>query len=224
MEIADSQVETTLNSMAGRMRTTPDKFLQALRQAGISPAMFKRKLRADLAWSEIVRGKFQASLQVRDADVSNALQIRKEEQKITVFEYTLRPILFVASSGAAPQLMEARRREAEALRARFQNCDEGLRLARGMRDVAVREPILRSSADVNNKQREVLDATAIGHLTPPDLTPQGIEVFAVCAKKQTKGENAAATDVRNELFGQKFQAQGKEYMQQLRRTAMIEYK
>jgi peptidyl-prolyl cis-trans isomerase SurA len=121
-------------------------------------------------------------------------------------------------------MLEARRREAEGLRARFQNCDDGLRLARGLRDVAVREPILRNSADVSAKQREVLDGTAVGHLTPPDVTPQGIEVFAVCSKKATTGTNAAATDVRNELFGQKFEAQGKEYLQKLRRAAMIEYK
>jgi peptidyl-prolyl cis-trans isomerase SurA len=224
MDITDAQVDATLGTMAGRMRASTDKFLEVLRHAGISPTSFKRKIRADIAWGEIVRGKFQARLQVRDADVSNVLQENKEGQTIAAYEYTLRPILFVTPTSAPVPMVEARRREAEGLRTRFENCDSGLRIARALRDVAVREPLMRNSADLSAKLREVLDNTALGHLTPPDVTPQGIEVFAVCDKKATKGENAASHDVRQKLFGQKFEAEGKQYLQKLRHTAMIEYK
>ena len=47
-------------------------------------------------------------------------------------------------------------------------------------DVAVRETITRQSADLGQQQRDVLNNTPVGRLTPPEVTPQGVEVFAVC--------------------------------------------
>jgi peptidyl-prolyl cis-trans isomerase SurA len=209
--------------MATRMRTDAQQFAKALSGSGVSINALRRKLRADLAWNQIVRGKFQNNLIVADKDIAAAVQSRKKDDKAAV-EYTLRPILLLVPRGAGDAAIESRRREADALRTRFQNCDDGVKLARGLKDVAVREPLTRSSADLGAKLRELLDGMEIGRLTPPDITPQGVEVFALCAKKQAKGDTGAERDVREELFGERFQAQGKKYLQELRRSAMIETK
>jgi hypothetical protein len=101
------------------------------------------------------------------------------------YDYTLRPILFVAPRGDTA-FQEARREDAEALRARFTTCDSGLLFARSMRDVAVREPITKNSSNLVPALRQILDKTEVGHLTPPETTSQGIELFALCEKKETK--------------------------------------
>jgi peptidyl-prolyl cis-trans isomerase SurA len=222
LEISDADVDTTFTSMAQRMRVNPEQFAQALAQAGISASILKRKIRADLMWQQIVRGKFQPSLQVRDRDVATVLDSRRKDGDAVGYEYTLRPILFIVPRGAAVNELESRRREAEGLRNRFANCDEGLRLARGLRDVAVRDPITKTSGDLTAKLREVLDSTPVGKVTAPDITPQGVEVFAVCAKKESTISKVGERDVREELFGEKFTAQGKKYLQELRRSAMIQ--
>jgi peptidyl-prolyl cis-trans isomerase SurA len=222
LEVSDAEVDSTLAGMAQRMRANREQFEQALGQAGISVPALKRKIRADLLWQQIVRGKFQPSLQVRDRDVAAVLDSRKKDGDAVGYEYTLRPILLVVPRGAGDTAFEGRRREAEGLRNRFQNCDDGLRLARGLRDVAVRDPITRSSAELTAKLREVLDGTPVGKLTAPDITPQGVEVFAVCAKKESTGSKVGERDVREELFSEKFVAQGKKYLQELRRSAMIQ--
>lgn len=223
LEVTDAEVEGVLAGMAQRMRANPQQFAQALARADISLPALKRKVRADLAWQQIVRGKFQASLQVRERDVMTALESRKKDQKdLVAYEYTLHPILLLVPPGSADAVLEGRRREAEGLRNRFTSCDEGLRLARGLRDVAVRQPITRGSGDLSAKLREVLEGTPVGKLTPPDVTPQGIEVFAVCGKREGKGDAGAARDVREELFSEKYQALGKKYLQELRRDAKIE--
>ena len=226
MEISDADVDNVISGMASRMRATPAQFAQALGGSGISINALKRKIRADLAWNQIVRGKFHGNLQVREREVAAlALSRKKGEKDAVSYEYTLRPILLVVPRGAGEGAFETRRREADALRNRFQNCEEGLRLARGLRDVAVRDQIIRSSGDLSAKLREVLDATEVGRVTPPDITPQGVEVFALCDKKQAKGgDSGAERDVREELFGERFSAQGKQYLQQLRRSASIEFR
>ena len=149
---------------------------------------------------------------------------RKEGKETEeAFDYTLRPILFVVPRGSGSGAMEARRREAEGLRSRFQNCEDGLRLARGLRDIAIREPVVRSSADLPAKLREVLDRMAVGRLTPPDVTASGIEVFALCAKTPSKTSvSGAERDVREKMFSERFDAEAKKYLQRLRRSAAIE--
>jgi hypothetical protein len=101
------------------------------------------------------------------------------------YDYTLRPILLVVQRGDTA-FQEARRKDAEALRSRFTTCDSGLLFARSMRDVAIREPITKNSSDLVPALRQILDKTEVGHLTPPETTSRGIELFALCEKKETK--------------------------------------
>jgi len=222
MEVPEAEVDNVLAGMASRMRANPTQFAEALGKSGISVNSLKRKVKADIGWQQIVRGKFQSSLRVGDKDIAMTLESRGKKTNETATEYTLRPILLIVPKGSAETGLEGRRREAEGLRNRFQSCDDGIQLARGLRDVAVRDPITKTSADLAPKLREVLDATAVGRLTPPDVTSQGIEVFAVCEKREIKGDTGGERDVREELFGQRFTAQGKKYLQELRRTAVVE--
>jgi peptidyl-prolyl cis-trans isomerase SurA len=88
----------------------------------------------------------------------------------------------------------------------------------------VREPITRSSADLAPQLRELLDKMEIGHLTTPDLTAQGLQMFGVCEKKQTKTDSPAEREARNKLFAQRFQRESQKYLDEIRKSAMIEYK
>ena len=72
------------------------------------------------------------------------------------------------------------------------------------------------------KQREVLDQTAVGRLTPPGVTQLGIEVFAVCSKEPTRGDSPEEREAREEISNQRYEAQSKRYLEELRRSAMIE--
>jgi peptidyl-prolyl cis-trans isomerase SurA len=136
---------------------------------------------------------------------------------------TLRPILFVVPPGSPATTFEDRKREAEGLRNRFRSCDEGLPFARALNDVAVRDQIIRSSADVPPDLRKGLDSVPVGQLTAPDITKHGIEMFAVCAKDAAKADNTPGKKkVRESLFAEKFERVSKRYLQELRRSALIE--
>lgn len=219
IDIGELEVNQTLASMAGRVGVDVPAFSRQLETAGVSVSQLKRKIKADISWQHIVRGKFQASLQVRERDVQDAARAKGDSQS---FKFTLRPIMFIVPSGSGPAVYESRRREAELLRNRFQNCDEGLRLARGMRDTVVREPLVRNSGDVSGKQRELLESTPVGRLTPPDVTQAGVEVFAVCAKDAAKGAAGAERDIREQMVGELISTHGKAYLRQLRRSASIQ--
>jgi peptidyl-prolyl cis-trans isomerase SurA len=225
LDISEADVENAYATMARRVGTAPKQFDTALSQAGITVQAFKTKIKADIAWQQIVRGKFRESLQIRERDVLTALQSRnKDDQALIGYEYTLRPLLLIVPRGAPAPAVEARRREAEGLRAQFRGCAEGIRLARGLRDIAIRDQIIRTTADFTAQLREILDNTQVGQLTPPEVTSQGIALYAVCAKKQTVGALPGRREVQDEMLQQRFESQGKLYLKELRRSAMIEYR
>jgi peptidyl-prolyl cis-trans isomerase SurA len=247
LDITEADVDKQFAEMGGRMHMTPKQFEQILTQNGVEPATMKEHIKAEISWATIVQGRFQANLQVNEKDVLQAIESGSNDgkdakdakdgkdgkdakqgdapapDKAVAFEYTLRPILFVVTRGAGKDVIEARKKEAEVLRARFENCETGIRFARAIRDVAVREPITKSSADLLPAIREILDRVPIGHLTASEVTSQGVEVFALCNKREAKSD-ARKREVQNKLYGEKYEAQGKRYLQELRKGAMIEWK
>ena len=203
---------------------TPEQFGQILQHTGIAPQTIKERIRAQLTWNQLVRGKFAASLHVGEPDVVNALRARNESLDTVGYIYTLYPVTVVVPYGSDAAAIEAKRREAEQIRTRFLNCKDGLDYARTLRDVAVRDPITRSSADLPDKLRELLGSMQIGRLTAPDSTAQGLQMFAVCAKTQTKTDSPLQHQVREDIFKKRFEKQADAYLKQLRKAAMIEYK
>jgi peptidyl-prolyl cis-trans isomerase SurA len=224
IELPDSEIDAQFAEMGNRMHMTPEQLTQALAQGGVDAGTLKAKIRSDTVWQNIVRGKYQGDFQIREKDVLAAIQTDKPDEKNQVgYEYRLRPILFLVPHGAA-QITEARQKDAEALRGRFTDCDSGLKYARTLRDVAVRDVIVKSSSDLPPVLRDVLDKTEIGHLTAPEVTPQGVELFALCERKETKEDSPEKRQAREKLFTEKFQAKAKQLLRELRKQAMIERK
>jgi peptidyl-prolyl cis-trans isomerase SurA len=120
--------------------------------------------------------------------------------------------------------MDGKRREAENLRGRFVSCKSGLALARALRDVAVREPITKSSADLPEQLRVLLGKLEVGHLSTPDVTAQGLQMFALCNKKESTAESPLKREMRDQIYSKRFEAEAKKFLEEIRKTAMIEYK
>lgn len=225
LEVSDADVDNAFQGMATRQHITPQQFTQVLERAGVSPSAIKARIRAELTWGQLVRGKFASSLQVGEADVASALKARNEADAPTVaYNYTLYPVTIVVPRGASDGVLSAKRQEAENLRGRFTTCNQGLALARGLRDVAVREPVTRSSADLPQQLRDILGAMEVGRLTSPEVTEQGLQMFAVCGKKQSTAESPAQREAREQIFTKRYEAESKKYLEEIRKQAMIEYK
>jgi peptidyl-prolyl cis-trans isomerase SurA len=232
IEITDADVDKQFAEMGARIHMGKTQFEQVLTQSGVEPETMKEHIKAEISWATIVQGKFQARLLVNEKDVLQAMESEPKQegaegadaQSPIGYEYTLQPILFVVAHGAGPEVIEGRKKEAEALRSQFESCDTGIRYARSLRDVAVREQIVKSSGDLQPVIREILDKVPAGHLTSPEVTSRGVEMFALCNKRQARVESIAKAEVKNKLYGEKFEAQGKRYLAELRRAALIEWK
>jgi peptidyl-prolyl cis-trans isomerase SurA len=225
LDVTEAQVNAAFESMATRQHITPQQFAQVLERSGITAGAVKARIRAELTWGQLVRGKFASSLQVGEADIASELKTSKEGDAPTVaYQYTLYPITIVVPHGSNEATIRLKQQEAENLRGRFVACKEGLALARALRDVAVREPITRSSADLPQQLRDLLGNMQVGHLTTPEATAQGLQMFAVCEKKQTTADSPAQREAREKIFSNRFEAESKKFLEEIRKQAMIEYK
>ena len=72
------------------------------------------------------------------------------------------------------------------------------------------------------KQKVSLDGTQIGHLTPPEVTKQGVEMVALCSRNPTKVDTPKKKEIRDKMFADKFEAKSKAYLAECRRASMIE--
>lgn len=218
------EVDGSYATMASRMRLTPDQLTQQLASKGIRPNTLKSRLKADMVWNAIVRGRFKQSLQVGEKEVEAAVQSQGGDAMAEAFEYQMRPLVLIVPRGAGGGLAEARHKEATALRERIQSCEDAIRTFKGTQNATVKGIVVKNSADLPPNLRELLDKTPIGHLTPPEVTAQGIEMVALCARKPTKVDTPKKREVREKMFAERFDAKSKSYLADVRKSAMIEYR
>lgn len=220
-----SEIDASYATMGQRMRLSPEQLTQTLASKGIRPATLKSRIKAEMVWGSLVRGRFKESLLVGEKAVRTAAGDAGEgNTEGQNFEYQMRPIVLVVPRGSSASVMETRRRDAEALRSRVQSCGDANVMLRSMRNATIRDTVVKTSSDLPQQLRDVLDKTPIGHLTPPEVTRQGIEMVALCERKPTSGDTPQQRQVREKLYSQKFEARSKTYLQEIRKAAMIEYR
>jgi peptidyl-prolyl cis-trans isomerase SurA len=223
---AASDIDQSYAAMSGRMRITPEQLTKSLESQGIRPDTLKARIKADMVWTGLVRGRYKESLQVGEKDVAAAVRVSggDEKQEADAFEYKMQPIVLVVPHGSAPAAIEARQKEAEALRSRVQTCAEANAFFKSMQNAAIREIVTKTSADLPPALREVLDKTPVGHLTAPEVTKQGIEMVALCARNPTTVDTPRKKEIRDKMYAEKYEAKSKAYLQEVRKAAMIEYR
>jgi peptidyl-prolyl cis-trans isomerase SurA len=219
-------IDQSYAAMSGRMHITTDQLTKSLESQGIRTDTLKTRIRADMVWSNLVRGRYKESLQIGEKDVERILQEKggDERSDAQAFEYKMQPIVLIVPHGSPADAIETRKKEAEALRVRIQTCAEANTFFKSMRAAIIRESVTKTSADIPPSLREVLDNTPIGHLTPPELTKQGVEMVALCARDPTKIDTPKKKEIREKMFNEKYEAKSKWYLQEARKAAMIEYR
>ncbi len=220
-----ADIDASYATMGQRMHMSSEQLTQMLASRGIRPATLRSRIKADIVWGSLVRGRFKESLTVSD----HAVRAATGDQTGGVadgnnFEYQMRPVVLVVPRGAPSSAVEMRRKEAESLRSRVQSCADADALFRSMRNATIRNTVVKTSADLPQPLREMLDKTPVGHLTAPEVTRQGIEMVALCSRKPTSGDTPQQRQIREKLYAQKFEARSKAYLSDIRKAAMIEYR
>src|ERR1700722_4577039 len=109
-----TDIDQSYNSMSSRMRITGEQLTKSLETQGIRPDTLKARLKADMVWSNLVRGRYKESLQGGEKDVQEKGGDEKADTQ--AFAYKMQPIVLIVPRGSASDAVETRKKEAEALR------------------------------------------------------------------------------------------------------------
>jgi peptidyl-prolyl cis-trans isomerase SurA len=219
-----SDVDQSYAAMSSRMRLSVDQLTKTLENQGIRPDTLKSRLKTEMVWGSLVRGRFKESLQVGEKEVAAAANEGGDQTQAEAFEYQMQPIILIVPKGAAPAAIELRKKEADALRERIQSCEAANSYFKSMQNAAIRDVVTKTSADLPGPLRELLDKTPIGHLTAPEITKQGVEMVALCGRKPTTVDTPKKREIRDKMYVEKYEAKSKAYLQEIRKAAMIEYR
>jgi peptidyl-prolyl cis-trans isomerase SurA len=221
-----SDIDQAFAQMSQRMRVTPEQLTKSLEAQGIRAETLKQKIKTDMVWGSLVRGRYKERLQVGEKDVAEKVKAEggDDAQQADAFEYRMRPVVLIMPRGSTPGAIELRQKDAETLRARVETCEQANQYFKSMPNAAIREMVIRTSADIPPNLRKVLDDTPVGHLTPPEVTKLGIEMVALCGRKPTTIDTPKRKEMREKMFAQKYEATSKAYLDEIRKGAMIEYR
>lgn len=224
IEITDAQVDKVFGSMAQRTGRKTADFGAALTQAGVDLARFKTRLRSELGWRQVIEQRSPGVFQVRDADLVAILLAHGEEAQTKATQYSLQQIVLVVPRNSPEPVRAARMKEAETLRNRFSNCEQDMDLVRELREVVIKDPIVRLSTDLGVQYKQLLDKTPDGKMTPPETTATGIEIVAICGRKEIIADVSSRREFKEELLTKRLAEYEKSLLDYFRKQSIIDYR
>jgi len=221
--VPQDQVDAAFASIATHLKMTAPVLVKALGAQGIQADTLKRRLKAQIAWQQLVEARTAQKAAVANSDV-NALVSSKDPSALQIHEYVLQQIVFVVPAGSAPSVYAQRQQEATAFRQVFPGCDNSLDAAKKLRGVVVKDVGRRDSTQLSGPQGDAIAKTPVGSTAPPDRTDEGIELIAVCSSTAIASTEGARTEAANSLYAKQAEGFGKDYLKELHDHAVIEYR
>lgn len=227
IEVSQAQVDGAFAGIASRLKITPAQLAQGLAAQGVSSETVKSRIRTQMAWQQLVVGRFSTSINISDSQIVDALA-KKDGGKAasgstgTTAEYTIRQVILIvpAKGGDAG----ARTREAEALRGRASGCETLVDTVKPIKEAMVKNLGKRTADELPEAFRDELSKTPLGKLTKPSRTGVGVEMLMICEKRDLSGDFSVRSKVEDELRNKEGEVFSRRYMNDLRRLAVIDYK
>ncbi len=216
-----AKVDQAIAGIASRTKMSQSRLEASLRQSGVNPKTLRNRIRAEIAWGEIVRARFRATVEVTERDVAVALG-GDDKASDTISEFRLQEIVFIVPRKSSKAYESQRKREAEAFRASYPGCNSALEKVRGLKNVVVKPTMRRDESQLNGEMAEVLAETGAGQASRAVRSAEGFLVFGVCSKEAIRGASKASTETRQNLMNERGQLLARRYLRDLRADAVID--
>lgn len=224
VRIPDQQVDAAFVSLGEDRNLSEKQLTQELAKIGINADSMKRWIKAQMTWRQLVQAKVRQEGQVKTADIMSAMLEKGNPETMMQTEFRLQQIIFVVPRGSSKNYIAQRRREAEGFRLRFPGCENSLAQAAALKDVVVRDLGRRESVELRGNQGDEIRGTEVGKTIRPFQTDNGVELIAVCSKRDFKSDSAVRAEVETQLRLEQAKELGQDYLKELRDKAIIQYR
>lgn len=217
--VADADVEKVFKDMAQRNKMSSAEFAQHVTAQGADANVIKSRLRASLAWREVVRKRYGHQINVSQRDIESlAVRAGGEETQ----ELKLGLITIATPGNLDQRAMAARLAEANAMRASFKNCSGLAALAKTRENAQFQDLGFKKPSTIAEPTRSLLLSAKDNEMLPGNLSANGVELYAVCGRRALKLDEEKRQAAENQLTMQEFEKLAQRYMHDLRKDALIE--
>ncbi len=222
ISISDKEIDTTIEKMVERRRSTPEVFNKQLKKIGVNPDTMRQRVKALLAWQRILSRRFGKLVDLDEQDIDRAYQRAKKNKPPAQRFFMLQQINLPFDGALDPSSIQGRQIEAQRIIEGFKGCRSTRRIAADIYNVQIRNVGPIPVKQIQPKLRKLLRRTGPGKLLPPNMTRQGIELLAYCSNKTVAAPEITREQVRARLASQQFGLISKRYLRDLKRDAIID--
>ena len=227
IRISDQQVNEAYARFASNNKMQLAQLDGVMDKSGVTKQHFKDFIRAQMAWNQALSMRYRSDQGGGGMSEQDAVRkmLQKGGNKPSATEYLLQQIIFVVPAAERGVLMTKRKREAEAMRARFNGCNTTREFAKGLIDVTVRDLGRVLAPQLPADWADQIKATKAGGATNVRETDRGIEFIGICSAREVSDDKTAQLMLQNEgLGGKKDDAAdelSKKYVSELKAKAVI---
>lgn len=205
IEVSDAEVEEALQARVGgggdHKKAKTEAFFEQFEKSGITRSSVREVFRVQLAWRAAVRLLWGRRLGTIPRPPLNAQDH---------VQYDVEKLRLAASDPSDTKTASERMKEAENLKAAFHSCAGLAGDVQGIPGASIEAMNKVMLADFPKDAQPLIEKSSEGQMTPPVLTGDAVEVYAVCGKKQLDPNIAA------------FENLSRSYLQELREKASID--
>lgn len=215
ISVTDAQVEDALLQVARNINVSRDKLGQMLTQQGVNLDTLKDRLRANLAWNQVVTQAVMPRLQMSDAELDQKAE--GELNASNSFDYILKEVIFIGKGSSA------RTGQANQYRKSFQGCENAVQLSLSYTDAAVIEIGRRHATQLPEAIAKELAGLNVGGITKPRVVEQGVSMLAVCSKSEAKDTTFIKSTIQAEAGNDELKAEAAKYLKEVTAKSKIVY-
>ncbi|MDX8433834.1 peptidylprolyl isomerase [Mesorhizobium abyssinicae] len=223
IRITDAQVDAAYQRFATNNKMQLKQLDGIMAQSGVTKEHFKDFIRAQMAWNQALGARYRSGEggAVTEQDAVRRM-LDKGGAKPTAMEYMLQQVIFVVPASERSATLAKRKREADAMRARFNGCDSTRQFAKGLIDVTVRDLGRVLAPQLPADWADQIKATKVGGATATRETERGIEFIGICSSREVSDDKAAQMVFQSEGGNDKDADElSKKYVDELRKKAKI---
>ncbi len=219
--VTDDQVNAAYTRFAQSNKMPVAKLDEILNKGGITKAHFKEFIRSQMSWNQALSRRNRGSTMTEQDVVRKMLQ--QGGAKPSATEYMLQHVIFVVPASERGN-MAKRKREAEALRSRFNGCNNTREFAKGLIDVTVKDLGRRLAPELPADWAEQIKSTKVGNATAVRETANGVEFIGICSSREVSDDRVARLTLQaeeGEGGSKNADELSKKYLEELRAKAKI---
>ena len=211
--ITDTQVDTAYLGVARNLKVAPDKLNLILNSAGVGPDTLRDRLRATLAWNQVIQNVITPRVQFSEATL--AQQAASKATAANSYDYILKQITFL---GKGPRIADANR-----YRAQYKGCDSAVAVSEKFTDAAVVDVGRRHATQLPPALATELGAIPVGGITKPHPDSTGTVMLAICSKDVAKDLTFITNQLRQTEGNGQLQSEVDKYLAGLKAKTKITY-